>query len=138
MLNNEFFNRSQYIRVNNELNKKVDTQVYIKGNRQKVELDKKLDELSIQNGVLVSGNLIRQNILNSSASKPSSIPHVVDTEVSVGSQTSETQTDNSKYVSPSYEKYVNSNINKGKNIVNEMKKNDLKQGTKLTGVNHDF
>ncbi len=138
MLNNEFFNRSQYIRVNNELNKKVDNQVYIKGNRQKVELDKKLDELSIQNGVLVSGNLIRQNILNSSASKPSSIPHVVDTEVSVGSQTSETQTDNSKHVSPSYEKYVNSNINKGKNIVNEMKKNDLKQGNKLTVVNHDF
>lgn len=69
MLNSEFFNRNQYIQASNELNKKTDTKLYVNGNRQKVELDKKLEELSIQNGVLVSGNLVRQNILNSSASK---------------------------------------------------------------------
>lgn len=128
MLNNEIFNRNQYIRVNNELNKKTDTQLYVKGNHQKVELDKKLDELSIQNGVLVSGNLVRQNILNSSASKGSSIPHVVDTEVLVNAQTQKKEDDNPAYVSPSYEKYISNNINQGKCIVDTIKRNDFKKG----------
>lgn len=128
MLNNELFNRNQYIRAHNELNKKVDTQIYIKGNRQKVELDKKLDELSIQNGVIVSSHLARQNLLNASASKISSIPHVVDTEILVDSKSQNQEDDNSVYVSPSYEKYINSNINKGKNIVDSLKNDDSIRG----------
>lgn len=128
MLNNELVNRNQYIRAHNELNKKVDTQIYIKGNRRKVELDKKLDELSIQNGVIVSSHLARQNLLNASASKISSIPHVVDTEIMVDSKSQNQEDDNSVYVSPSYEKYINSNINKGKNIVDSLKNDDLIRG----------
>lgn len=128
MLNSEFFNRNQYIRASNELNKKTDTQLYVNGNRQKVELDKKLDELSIQNGVLISGNLVRQNILNSSASKATSVPHVVDTQVIVDEKERKKDDDNPIYVSPSYEKYISSNINQGKNIVEAFKKDDPKKG----------
>lgn len=127
MLNNEFLNRNQYIRTNNELNKKVDSKIYIKGNQKKVELDKKLAELSIQNGVLVSGHLVRQNILNSSASKMNSIPYVVDSEVTVASESKRTENDNSVYVSPSYEKYMNCSINKGKAIIDSIRNDDIRQ-----------
>ncbi len=126
MLNSEFFNRNQYIQASNELNKKTDTKLYVNGNLQKVELDKKLEELSIQNGVLVSGNLVRQNILNSSASKATSIPNVVDTEVIVAEKEQNKNDDSPIYVSPSYEKYINSTVNQGKNIANAIKNNDSK------------
>ena len=122
MLNSEFFNRNQYIQASNELNKKTDTKLYVNGNLKKVELDKKLEELSIQNGVLVSGNLVRQNILNSSASKATSIPNVVDTEVIVAEKEQNKNDDSPIYVSPSYE----STVNQGKNIANAIKNNDSK------------
>lgn len=135
MLNSEFFNRNQYIQASNELNKKTDTKLYVNGNRQKVELDKKLEELSIQNGVLVSGNLVRQNILNSSASKATSIPNVVDTEVIVAEREQNKNGDNPAYVSPSYEKYINSTINQGKNIANAIKNDDSKRSFEMDKFN---
>ena len=68
-MNEEFKTRQQYIRANNEMNRGVDSKQFIKGNNRKVELDRKLDELTINSGISFSGNLVRQNILDSSESR---------------------------------------------------------------------
>ena len=106
--NNSFKNRQDFIINSNFLNKKADTDVFVEGNRKKVELDKRLEEESIKSNVLLSGNIVRQNILNSSASKMTTVNNVVDTEVYLDEKNNEL-----------YDKYQ-FNLNKGKNIVNNI------------------
>lgn len=77
-MNEEFRNRQQYIRASNEMNRGVDSKQFINGNKQKVELDRKLEELSINSGVSFSGNIVRQNILNSSASSATTLNNTID------------------------------------------------------------
>ena len=69
----DFRNRQQYIRANNEMNREVDSNKFIQGNKQKMELDRKLEEISINSGHSFSGNIVRQNVLNSSASRASTL-----------------------------------------------------------------
>ena len=76
-MNEEFRNRQQYIRASNEMNRGVDSKTFINGNKQKVELDRKLEELSINSGQSFSGNLVRQNILNSSASHATTLNNTI-------------------------------------------------------------
>lgn len=106
--NNSFKNRQDFIINSNFLNKKADTDVFVEGNRKKIELDKRLEEESIKSNVLLSGNIVRQNILNSSASKMTTVNNVVDTEVYLDEKNNEL-----------YDKYQ-FNLNKGKNIVNNI------------------
>jgi hypothetical protein len=76
-MNEEFRNRQQYIRASNEMNRGVDSKTFINGNKQKVELDRKLEEISINSGQSFSGNLVRQNILNSSASHATTLNNTI-------------------------------------------------------------
>ena len=82
-MNEEFRNRQQYIRASNEMNRGVDSKQFINGNKQKVELDRKLEELSINSGVSFSGNIVRQNILNSSASSATTLNNTIDYDESL-------------------------------------------------------
>ena len=121
-MNEEFRNRQQYIRVSNEMNRGVDSKQFIKGNRQKVELDRKLDELSINSGQLFSGNMIRQNILNSSASHATTLNNTISYDDSV-----------------EYDENTKSNlslkngINRGRETLNSMK--NINQNTTTTNFN---
>lgn len=119
MLDENLKRRQEYIINSNELNKPVKTNIYVEGNRQKVELDKKLEEESIKNNVLVSGTIVRQNILNSSASRMTTVNNVVDTEIYL---------DDDNYNKELYDKY-HFNLNKSKDILNNMdsnKNNDIR------------
>ena len=121
-MNEEFRNRQQYIRVSNEMNRGVDSKQFIKGNRQKVELDRKLDELSINSGQSFSGNMIRQNILNSSASHATTLNNTISYDDSV-----------------EYDENTKSNlslkngINRGRETLNSMK--NINQNTTTTNFN---
>ena len=106
--NNSFKNRQEFIINSNILNKKADTDVFVEGNKKKDELDKRLEEESIKSNVLLSGNIVRQNILNSSASKMTTVNNVVDTAVYLDEKNNEL-----------YDKYQ-FNLNKGKDIVNNI------------------
>ena len=81
MINEEIRARQQFVRTHNELNKGVNVDTYIEGNKQRVEQNRKLYELSVNSGMDYSGNIIRQNVLNSSASSVTSLNNVVDTEI---------------------------------------------------------
>jgi len=76
-MNEEFKSRQQYIRANNEMNRGVDSRIFINGNKRKVEMDRKLEEISINSGQAFSGNLVRQNILNSSASHATTLNNTI-------------------------------------------------------------
>ena len=78
-MNDEFNNRREFIKKSNDLNKQADVKTFIEGNKKKVALDQRLDELSINNGVLVSGNIVRHNILNASSSNATTVNNYVDT-----------------------------------------------------------
>lgn len=117
MFDDNFKQRQQYIRVGNELNKKVDTDIYIKGNQQKIDLDKKLEELSIQNNILLSGKLIRKAVLEDSNSEATSgLPEVVDTLVGEQARKEKEKEEEVFYTSPNYEQYMAHTVNKGKEI----------------------
>ena len=114
MLDGSIISKQEYIKNSNELNKGVELKTYLEGNKKKVELEQKLDELSIKTGTIVSGNVVRQNIISSSASKITTINNFVD---------------NQNYVDPDkerkklYEEKIINSFNRGKEIMNEMKKN---------------
>lgn len=78
-MNDEFNNRREFIKKSNDLNKQADVKTFIEGNKKKVALDQRLDELSINSGVLVSGNIVRHNILNASSSNATTVNNYVDT-----------------------------------------------------------
>lgn len=122
--NNNFKNRQEFILNSNELIKPVDLDVYTKGNKQKVELDKKLEEESIKNNVLLSGNIVRQNILNSSASKMTTVNNIVDNEVYLDEE------DKSMYDRYQF------NLNKGKDIMDNL--NNGKINNNSTNNNNSF
>lgn len=114
--NNSFKKRQEFIINSNILNKKADTDVFVEGNKKKVELDKRLEEESIKSNVLISGNIVRQNILNSSASRMTTVNNVVDTEVYSEEKNNEL-----------YDKYQ-FNLNKGKDIIDNISKDNKKNG----------
>ena len=47
-MNETFRNRQQYIMSSNEMNRGVNNNQFIQGSRQKAELDRKLEEISIE------------------------------------------------------------------------------------------
>lgn len=110
--NNAFKNRQEFILNNNNLNKKTDIDIYVKGNQKKIALDKKLEEESIRSNILLSGNIVRQNILKSSASKMTTLNNIVDSENYIDESNKEL-----------YDKYQ-FNLNKGKNIINNISKDN--------------
>ena len=114
--NNSFKNKQDFIVNSNNLNKKVDTNIFVEGNKKKIALDKKLEEESIKNNILLSGSIVRQKILNASSSKMTSVNSVVDTEVYLDDNNNEL-----------YDKYQ-FNLNKGKNIINNISKDNKKNG----------
>lgn len=74
-------NRQEYIVNNGVYGNKNTKEVYIEGNKQKVELDRRLDEISIQSNLIVSGNSINRNVLDSSASSRTNINYLVDSDI---------------------------------------------------------
>lgn len=80
-MNNEFFNRQQYIRRSNELKKGPDMDSLIQGNKKRVEKNQRLDELSLNSNSIVSGNIVRRNIVNSSSSCITTVNNIVDNDV---------------------------------------------------------
>jgi hypothetical protein len=102
-------NRQEYILNSNENNKPVDKEVYIQGNRQKVELDRTLEELSMRNDLIVSGHAISKKILANSASRRTTPSYIVDSEV---------YNDDNK---DSKNKNPLSEINRGKEIIDKIK-----------------
>ena len=126
-MNEEFNNRREFIKKNNELNKKVNVQNFIEGNKKKVALDQRLEELSINSGVLVSGNVVRNNVLNSSASHATTVNNVVSTEVF---------DDENKEKTDEIKKRLHIDINVGKEIAEKIKNNsDSKNNTNIVNKN---
>ncbi len=118
--------RGQYVTTSNELNKEENRDIFVRGNIKKDELDKKLEELSYQSGIQMSGSIARTKILENSKSKQEgTTPKMVDTVVT--EYVRETQIkeqekqDNPIYVSPSYERYSQNVTNRGKEILNKIK-----------------
>lgn len=106
----ELIRRQQYIKNQNDLNKAVKVEDYVNANKKKVDLDKKLEELSYSNSNLVSGSVIRQNVLKSSASTQTTLSNTVDTEVYLeGSTSSNIRQDNLAF-----------NMNKGRETLKNM------------------
>lgn len=126
-MNEEFNNRREFIKKNNELNKKVNVQNFVEGNKKKVALDQRLEELSINSGVLVSGNVVRNNVLNSSASHATTVNNVVSTEVF---------DDENKEKTDEIKKRLHIDINVGKEIAEKIKNNsDSKNNTNIVNKN---
>ena len=126
-MNEEFNNRREFIKKNNELNKKVNEQNFVEGNKKKVALDQRLEELSINSGVLVSGNVVRNNVLNSSASHATTVNNVVSTEVF---------DDENKEKTDEIKKRLHIDINVGKEIAEKIKNNsDSKNNTNIVNKN---
>lgn len=126
-MNEEFNNRREFIKKNNELNKKANVQTFIEGNKKKVALDQRLEELSINSGVLVSGNVVRNNVLNSSASHATTVNNVVSTEVF---------DDENKEKTDEIKKRLHIDINVGKEIAEKIKNNsDSKNNTNIVNKN---
>lgn len=126
-MNEEFNNRREFIKKNNELNKQANVQTFIEGNKKKVALDQRLEELSINSGVLVSGNVVRNNVLNSSASHATTVNNVVSTEVF---------DDENKKKTDEIKKRLHIDINVGKEIAEKIKNNsDSKNNTNIVNKN---
>ena len=126
-MNEEFNNRREFIKKNNELNKQANAQTFIEGNKKKVALDQRLEELSINSGVLVSGNVVRNNVLNSSASHATTVNNVVSTEVF---------DDENKKKTDEIKKRLHIDINVGKEIAEKIKNNsDSKNNTNIVNKN---
>ena len=79
-MNEDIKIRQQYIRSSNELNKMPDKKTFAQAGTKKMEMDRKLEELSISSGVSFSGNVVRQNILNSSVSHATTLNNTFDYE----------------------------------------------------------
>lgn len=112
---NDFINRNrqEYIINGNQQNKPVDKEVFIQGNRQKVELDRTLEELSMKNDLIVSGHAVSKKIIANSASRRTTPHYIVDSEVY-----DDKNTDNRN-------KNPLSEINRGKDIISQFR-NDKK------------
>lgn len=120
MFEPNFSARQQYIKAANDLNKPVDSNIYKKGHHQKVELDKKLEEISIKGNLLVSGKLARQNILDSTLpSARDSLNSSVINSIKVGNT-------NNNITRPMFfnKDKFGSIINQGKVICIEMKRKE--------------
>lgn len=122
--NNSFKTRQDFIVNSNDLNKKTNIDLFAEGNKRKVELDRKLEDDSIRGNMLLSGNIVRQNILNSSASKMTTINNIVDAD-------SYTEENNELYDKFYY------NLNKGKEIANNIKKNVNKENKSKNQLKKD-
>ena len=121
---NSFKTRQDFIVNSNDLNKKTNIDLFAEGNKRKVELDRKLEDDSIRGNMLLSGNIVRQNILNSSASKMTTINNIVDAD-------SYTEENNELYDKFYY------NLNKGKDIANNIKKNVNKENKSKNQLKKD-
>lgn len=130
-LGSDMSKRGQYVTTSNELNKEVNRDVFVKGNIKKDELDKRLEELSYQGGIQISGNLARMKILeNSTSQRDASNPKMVDTVVTEYVRDTKVREkkkeDNPVYVSSAYEKYSGYTVNRGKEIMDRFKSNSSK------------
>ena len=131
MLNEEFKTRQQFIRSSNELNKGADVNSFIEGNKQRVEQSRKLEELSINSGMNFSGNVIRQNVLNASASTQTTLNNVVDTEI----YREEPKEEPAKFNSNYNNSFANLN-NQGRNIMSNANSNSMQNMNKFGNMNN--
>lgn len=114
-------NRQEYIVNGNLHSNPVNKDIYIEGNKRKVDLDRRLDELSTQSNLIVSGNSISRNVLNSSASAKTNISFVIDSAIYSDDDEDDKKDDiDSKY---------GSGLNRGKDIIEKMfaEHNDAKK-----------
>lgn len=116
MFDNNFSTRHNFIKTNNELNKKFDSNTYKNGQINKAAVDTKFENLSIQNEVLMSSGLARKKVLESAVQTSR------DTVVDVPLLDKKEESSNSDRKSF----YYNSE-NKGKNIISFMKEKNKNQ-----------
>lgn len=131
MLNEEMKARQQFIRSSNELNKGPNVNSFIEGNKQRIEHSRKLEELSINSGMNFSGNVIRQNVLNSSSSTQTTLNNVVDTEI----YREEPKEDITKF-NGNYNNSFASLNNQGKNIMSNSNPNSVANMNKFGNMNN--
>ena len=135
MFNEDFKIRQQFIRSNNELNKGVNVNSYIEGNKRRVEQSRKLEELSINSGMNFSGNVIRKNILDSSASDMTTLNNVVDTEI----YREEANPNNENNALKKFNSSYASLNNQGKNMINNnMSQNNINSMRNFNNYNNKF
>lgn len=119
MLDEKFYERKELIIRNNELNKNFDEKNFKKNINKKIELEQKLESISITSDVLASGKLARKNVLNSAVKPASTYSYVNDVVIEDSSKESKS-TINKKA-------RVNLGFNRGKEIVEGIRKKDSKQ-----------
>lgn len=128
MNNDNFKTRQQYIRNGLELSHKTDVNLFIKGNEKKVELDKKLEELSYQTGIQASSAVARENLMGNVESTATSTPLVVDTLIGESAKARELkeamEEENPVHVSPKEENFLPNLFNKGKEIMDAIRNKD--------------
>ena len=123
----EFKIRQQYIRANNELNRGVNMDSFIKGNQKKVELNSRLDEISISSGQSFSGNIVRQNILNNSASCATNNVNSISYDSSI-------KFDDNTNASLS----LKNGINRGRETMNSFNQNNTNINNKFNNFNRNI
>ncbi len=111
-MNSNFFERQQYIKRNNELKKGPNLDSLVQGNRKRVEMNRKLDELSLNSNYIVSGNVVRNNIISSSSSSITTLNNTVDNEVYIDNNNSNS--------AETIRRNINPNIGKN-NFMNNLK-----------------
>lgn len=116
MFDNNFSTRHNLVKTNHELNSGFDSNTYKKGQISKVDIDTKLESLSIKNEVLISSGLARKRVLESAVQTSR------DTVVDVPLLDKKEESSNSDRKSF----YYNSE-NKGKNIISFMKEKNKNQ-----------
>jgi len=119
MLDEKFYERKELIIRNNELNKNFDEKKFKKNINKKIELEQKLESISITSDVLASGNLARKNVLNSAVKPASTYSYVNDVVMEDSSKESKSTTNKKAH--------VNLGFNRGKEIVEGIRKKDSKQ-----------
>ena len=92
MLDEKFYERKELIIRNNELNKNFDEKKFKKNINKKIELEQKLESISITSDVLASGNLARKNVLNSAVKPASTYSYVNDVVIEDSSKESKSTT----------------------------------------------
>lgn len=137
---NSFNNRNQYIRVGNELNKGVNKDIYIKGNQQKIELDKRLEEISISSNVNVSGTLAKQAVLASSATStnvttPNLVSGLVEMESEERERRAKEMEENPIICSTNYEQHLGINMNRTKDFASTLRESNGESMKKFNRFN---
>ncbi len=128
--NNNYMDRQQYIKMNHELKETSNQQLMEKANEQRIELEKLLENLSIQSDNIISKQMIGGDIVSKATTVPKNGSHLKMND-NVGKKSK--NNDNSSY--RNYEKYLGEAVNRGKTIIETMKSKDESRSKSKKSIN---